>query len=399
MSQFFSDARDFFSDRFGSPFWISTLVSWCVWNWKVSITAIFETEKFSVAFLEGYLCETSWSYHLLLPILSGLIYSTLSSSFKETLEIAAKVCRDQISRWDSENNLYKTISKEAYDKKVGMLERQIERISKTIAESESTRDQNDALQTEIEKTRARDREIVEIIRENIINKNLDDEVKKLRFLKKLHDKGFALTISEEELGNSTSDDYEIEITDGQEDIDAKNTPKSESFSHADNKNLLGDLLKEQNTFNDPNSIKTIFATLLLARARTKIDSKIPPESIGLKNDVFEKCVKMLSESKLVIKTGERTTITNKGIERLNKLRDELKNDDIIHLINETSTFVKHAILTLLKDQSFSEKQIYQKVPFHPDLPQLIRELEKEEKIHIEGQLYFSGPSSSGSPGP
>lgn len=395
MSQFFSDARDFFSERFGSPFWISTVVSWCVWNWKVSITAIFETENFTVIFLEEYFSETAWSYHLLLPLLSGLIYATLSGSLKETLEIAAKIFRDQISKWDSNNNLYNTISKDTYDKKVGMLERQIDRISKRIAESESVIDKNDALQTEIEKTKTRDRETVEVIRNNIVNKNLDDELRKLRFLKELHDQGFALTISEEELESSSENEYDIEIVEDHENLEETYDPKNISETDADKSNLLGELLKEQKDFNDPNSIKTIFATLLLARARTKIDSTISPESIGLKDAIFEQCTKILADSKLVIKTGERTTITNKGIERLNKLRNELKNDDITYVIDETSRIVKKSILSLLKNQSFSEKQLYQKTPFHPDLPEIIKELEKDEKIHLEGQLYFSGPNSSG----
>src|SRR5690554_2377498 len=136
MTHFFSDAKDFVSDRLGSPFWLSTIVSWCLWNWKIPVTALFQTESFTTHYLENYFNSTSISYHLLLPLASGLLYATLSGSFRETLEILAKIIHDKVSKIGSSGNLYSTISTERHNKIVKRLERQIQRISERISDSE-----------------------------------------------------------------------------------------------------------------------------------------------------------------------------------------------------------------------------------------------------------------------
>lgn len=391
MTHFFADAKDFLSERFGSPFWLSTIVSWFIWNWKVSITALFQAQNFTVQYLENYFSATPFWYHLALPVLSGFLYAILSGSFRETLEIGAKILHDKISSIDKNGKLYNTISTDLHNKKIKILERQIERVSQRIAETEEISARNDALQTELENTRKRETELIDLIRAYAIEKNLDDSVKKLRFLNALHEKGFALAISEEEIDETKSSDSLPNVK-SSEDVNEVNPidPAVLPPSTSELEKKLSNLSELQ----DPNSVKTIFVTLLLAKSRNQILQDIPTSALGLSESVFTECANTLSTSNLMMIKGGKTLITSQGNERLNKLRKELKNSDVVSILDSMHENVKNEILNLLSHKSFSPKELYKNVTFHPDLPVLINELKDSNLIHMDGKLLFIGPESS-----
>jgi hypothetical protein len=399
MTQFFSDAKDFVSDRIGSPFWLSTIVSWCIWNWKIPVTALFQTNSFTIEFLEAYFESTSIWYHLALPLVSGLLYATLSGSFRETLEIAAKFVHDKVAKIDGTGRLYSTISTEKHNKKVKRLERQIQRISEKIVDSEEIASRNDTLQSEIENRKSREQELIEIIREEAIEKSLDDSFRKLRFLQKLHEKGFGLTISEDDLEVEVSkEDFSHGIT--SEDTRAKGifsenpeASKLKGQGTRTKKIQLGNELSNYKELQDPNAKATILMTLMLAKARNQIDQSIPAAALGLKENVFENCIQKLSKSNLAIVKNGKTLITASGNDRLNALRNELEQGPILSKVESMKDEIKNQIMQVLSENSFDQKDLFQLVEFHPDLPSILNELKRTGAVQTDGELLFGNNST------
>ena len=142
---------------------------------------------------------------------------------------------------------------------------------------------------------------------------------------------------------------------------------------------------------DPNSLKTILATLLLIKYWVQIDKNASCRLIGLDEEVFQHALESLMSAKLIItdKNGAPTLSTN-GAKRINRLLNQLADTGIVNAIKESREEVNELILRELETKSLSHDDILKTIPFHPLSTEILHSLSSNNFIHLEGNMYFLG---------
>jgi len=319
MNNFLADIKDVINDRFRSPFWISTIISWLVINWELTITALFQSAEFNKDFVDLYIKSSSnWST-IYCPIIAGLIYSIFSGSLKETIEIAAKLSRSLLIKLDRSGALYQSIPIKEHKEKIARLQRQLQRAEEKQKDNEEILDQNDELHKRIEEIDNRDQNLLAIIESDILNSSIDDDIRKLRFLRKLHKVGFALTLSEDDIPPSEADKKKTSIDTSQHTHNAESILKSVNQKNREiPKDTLDRAIKafEHKSLSDPYSHKTLLLTLLLCRSLGGTPNKMNPENLGLDITVFNKSLKNAISSGLVSNSAKKFIPTSNGNQKI-----------------------------------------------------------------------------------
>lgn len=385
MNQVTTDIKDFFSDRFGSPFWISTVISWLIWNWKLTVTAIFQSEKFSVAVVEEYFKSTPVEIHLIAPVVCGLIYAIGSGLMKESLEIAAKLLRSKLIELDSSGKLYKTVSMEFHRNQLSKLQRQIKRIESDKSVIDELSSQNDELYLKLEDVEKKSDAVTNLIKELAIEDTLNTEQKKANFIELLHKEQFALTITKDNIPKNDSKNTNIETPD--------TPPIIRSGISASTSRVVSPLARELKTYEfdalrDPSSLKTLYLSLLILNNNTRKKEDLEPELLGIPKEVFQKCFQTAKEAKFITENDDVPGLSAIGVRKLLDLEGKLKTTPTLQILKKHKSNAIEEIVQKLKDRSVSKEDLISSLNYHPELNDLLDSLIDENTIKEEGGLLF-----------
>lgn len=394
MSDTIQDIKDYFTDRFSSPFWASFLIAWLTINWPLPITAIFESAKFNVSIISNYLLNTPASKTFVTPLIIAFAYSILGSSFKEILEILSKTIRSLFSQIDRKGIFYKSISLIEHDKQLARLHRQIKKNEKdkeelTELSAENTRLENEIQNLKIELKNKIDYESQNhtLARENsTLSQELDELKAKLTNLRKSSEAEKTSFHKKYDQKDSNTRKEESSSSESQ-----KTTNLSKPSTYIDklkslcDRNILG-------LFDNPNSRANLLVVLdLLDNDKFfNIDEVI--RMSGVKKDIFLKTYKLASSANLITANNAGlTTLTSQGKQKIKELQIDPELLSITKAFEALNISSKKEILSRLRKSSLEVHEIKELIQFNQKTKQLLSELTNENQIHIEGSVFFFGP--------
>lgn len=389
MSEILSDIRTFMHDRFGSPFWLSTIASWILLNWPLVITALFEPEIFNASYVDAYFMVQSVHRYITWPILFGLGYSIFSGVLKETVEGLAKTFRSLTAKLFSKFGLYESISVETYNRELTILKRKIARNNLEKDEIDSIKKENEYListTTRLEEERS---EAERLISEHI-NSNGNNTTQ--AFVKSMGRMNFSIPlesrVKNDEPKESEADDIRSENLKILDEEFQKNL-HAESNAEGTSVGTTMRIIREE-LIDDPSSHDAIFLTLLLFSSPSAYSDSPDPELIGLKNDVFLQALETCIKSGFIKKKDKAHALTPDGKGQINKYINSSEMETIAMLLIRSEDIVIEEIRNALSLRTLSIQELGREVTYHPFLKDIVAKLINQKEITSRnGKLYKS----------
>lgn len=400
MNNFLTDIRDYLHDRFGNPFWLSAIFAWLIINWPITVTAIFQTDLLTVDYIYEYINEKSSFRHLWLPLIFGFIYSIFCGVLKETIEGVAKSCRSFVAEKFNSLGFYRSISIEEHNKKITTLERRIIRNEFKQSEIDELKSDFEKATSDLNSYREERIQLESIIIEALTTSSPIDNQEKIEVLEKLHGISICEEIDKSDIENTSKtiaedDEYAPLIKQHKRKglissaMDAHaSIPKGLSFPEAIKKH-------EEDEIQDPNSIKPLLLTLLFHLSPHAQMKPVNPELIGLKNNVYKKCLQRSMNTGFIKrdgKTGNYVT-SSEGSQYLLKELANKSNSRIKTILNESEKTTKNTILAKLKNNHFSVQELINSSPFHPYIRKIIDDLERNGEVINRSGILFPARNS------
>lgn len=399
MTKYLADIRDFLHDRFGSPFWLSTVVSWLVINWEIPITAIFESEKMGTNYLHIYFKNHEFFYYAVLPVVIGLAYAILSGVIRELIEGSAKVLRSKISSWFYSVGIFSTISLEEHKRELAILQRRLSEISTNEAEFNNLKDRSEKLHNEIENLISEKVSAEEIIKSRAINKFADDPVKVSLLVKDLQKNNYLLSVNYDPDESHRSDpeankSAETEEENGdQVELNFEDLEKSITVSKKDlsEKGALRAMIEatQESVLIDPANKTTLFLTLLLHKSPSAYTKRPDPELIGLTKDVFDDAIARCIKSKYIDQSSEGYTLTSRGTEFVTDFINNNYSKPLIVILRGLYERTKQEVIDTLTQKHLNIRELAQSIDFNPMLADIINDLRSEKRITITNGIFSS----------
>lgn len=369
MSEVFQDIRDYFADRFSSPFWISFIVTWLVINWELPITAIFETDKFSVTFISEYLAKTQSWYKWQLPTLLAITYAIFSSSVKEIIDILSKLIRSIFSYVDRKGTLYRSISLIEHEKEIARLERRLQKENNSKEQLVEYSQENTILEKEIEslKLELKNRQDYEEQ-----NNKLSAEINELRNI----------------IDSKNKEPIRIKFSKQQEKSEADNnlTYIQKIKTHCNQETIT--LLE------DPDSRANMLLMLESFGNSTPYSANEIKEKSGMPKEIYNKIFNHANDSGLMGSSHGQIILTEAGQKKLKELRNDENFQDLIEAINAIDSQTTNEIISILEKKSLTLTDMQNTVSYNQNLLKILKDLISKNIIHKIGKLYFYGPSNS-----
>jgi hypothetical protein len=370
------DIRDYFTDRFSSPFWVSFIVTWLLINWELPITAIFETDKFTVTFISAYLAKIQSWYTWQLPALLATTYAIFSSSVKEIIDILSKLIRSIFSYLDRKGKLYKSISLIEHEKEIARLERRLQKENKFKEE---------------------------LAEFSLENKRLEEEISSLRLeLKNRQDyqsHNSKLSLENDELIKLISDANNQTDEQQPEDIESKKEESNEpplTYFEIIRTSCKKDTIK---SFYDINSRENLLLILEIVNNKKFYSVEEMAKNSGMPKGQFGKILNLASQAGLTSGNSNFITLSESGKNKLNELKNDNYLSDLVKALDNIDLLSKSEIISTLRKKSLTLEDIKNTVSFNPNIKTILELLIKDEKIHKEGSVYFYGKPNLLSPNP
>ncbi|MDR7091024.1 hypothetical protein [Cellvibrio fibrivorans] len=396
MTDIIQDVRDYFADRFSSPLWISIIVSWLFINWQLPIAALFETEKFSVAYILEYKSQTTHWCLITIPVILGLAYSILSSSAKETLELLSKTIRNIIAKADRNGRFYKSMSITEHENQISRLKRQLQKIEGEKEQLNELSLENTRLLEEISLLKTKQAEAEEkLLSINELtekNKTLEKENKKFTRVK-IND-----TVKQKVAPRKIS--YGTDLVDIINEVENQNTKMVLPNNNIDTSSYYEKIINSCSdstieSLKDPSSRASLLMALELIDNAGSYSIEEIAKNSGFPQKNLYKSINTAQEAGLVGRSSHKPlSITETGKRKLTELRSDESLADIAQALSKINSFTKQEILSLLKNKSINFNAIKEKVNFNKSLLILLDELVNDKKIHKEGSIYFFGEKTA-----
>lgn len=374
MSDVIQDIRDYFADRFSSPFWISFIVAWLIINWQLSITAVFETEKFTVAFISDYLNTANTRALLYFPTLIALAYAIFSGAIKETIDILSKLIRSLFSYIDRKGWLYQSISLIEHEKQISRLKRQLQKIESDKTELAELHTENKNLEEQILNFKAeiKDRTDYHTQNSKLAQENhlLNEKISKLEEKISQH----------KELLEKPETTNPIDYKTKNREI-KKDTKLYEKIISRSSDNI-------QSLLEDPSSLASLFIILYLAKAGHSYNMQEIFDKSGFKNNKVTETINNALDAKLIHIKSEQILPTELGLERYIELMKDKSLSELTQLFELADKETETEILELLKEKALPRKKILQLINFNPNADKVLSQLRETKKITLSGSVYF-----------
>lgn len=448
MNDLMQDVRDYLTDRFSSPLWLSIIISWLLINWRLPITAIFESDRFNVSYINFYIDSVDHWCLITLPILFGLAYSIFSSSAKETLELSSKVTRSAIVKLDRSGKLYRSISINQHNSEIDRLKRKLQKIEiekaeiaelsaellKTQEENNKLGNNNSILKSEIEILNQKKNEF------EIINNELKNSRQKLSEIKKINEEYFLKNKElDEQLKNNSSHEHKIQKLESEAQtlereknekankinlikstiesylktqkpneeiikliLDLENlgiTYKNEAQEKSKNEitiseNYYKTIIENSNNetkenLKKHNSNETIYLILSISLAIKSYKSETFLKA-GVPENIGQKTLPLLLEANY-LQNHEKYGIipTETGFHKLDELTKDARLKDIKNISSLLDKKCEKELLKETKSIHISKDELLKKVYFNPRIDSILGNLVKIGLIKNSGNVYSS----------
>ncbi|WP_226596766.1 hypothetical protein [Marinobacter nauticus] len=411
MQQFFNDFKNYIQDRFGNPFWLSTLFAWCLINWPLLVTALFQTELFNVRYILNYTSSNTSARYIWWPLFFGLGYSIFSGVLKETLEGIAKSFRAYIAQKFMDLGFYPSISLEDHKKEIAILESRLIRNEFKQQDLSNANAEIETLNSDLQSKREQIIKIESILIKWITRERYLGFQEKSDLLNELHnieicseldsrdiiepnvEKNFEKDIPEGIKGSTFKTSRNLrkrEIRDNYENI-----ALFETLEDSESQNILADAIRkhEAEHVKDPRSLKSLLLTLLLYRSPDLYTHAPKPEQIGLDSKVFNLCANSALKANLLSRLGSQgNALTSSGNDFIQKELGKDENHKIALILKETERLARSKILSTLETKHLSKQEIARTVQYHPEMSRILNQMIEEKQIADKGGVIFPNES-------
>lgn len=378
MTDIIQDVRDYFTDRFSSPLWLSIIVSWLLINWRLPITAIFESDRFNVSYINFYIDGTNHWCLITLPALIGLAYSIFSSSAKETLELSSKAIRSTIVKLDRSGKWYKSISMDLHNSEIDRLKRRLQKIESEKEQLAELSNENTRLLEEVSQLKSSITE-KDIAIQKLSNANEALKEKPPQSIKNTDNKEKI-----EKIEKITSEDF----------VKTFENALKDQASPARTGYFLEKIIETMpestiEIINDPSSKASLLLTLSLLNNNGVYTIEEVVMHSGMMH--INKSIQTLLKAELLTNRNGKPIIAEPGIQKLKELKSEASLAYLAEKFKLIDEKTADEVVKLLQDKALDLENIKKSIEFNPNLKAIIDKLISKNLIHKKGTIYFHSP--------